>query len=386
MLLDKLGGVHSFVANLLAHRLPDNLRYNAILERNVQDLDDPSDGDLRANVSRVVFRLPLENYHSVLKRIARQLPEGPGAIVSNDWLSLAVVAAQRTGKSVVYINHGDFSYYYDLAVLYQSTIDLYITYTEKMRGRLCELLPQRKDDILLIPYGVEIPPRRKRSESEAIRLLYVGRLDRSKGVFDLPAIDARLRSAGVNTRWTLQGPGPAEAQLRQAWGRASHVTWAGRSSMERVKEQYFEHDILVMPSTAEGLPVALLEGMASGCVPVVSDLPSGIPEIVENGMSGFRVRPGDIDGFADAIATLAADRAARGSMSEEAAARIEAGFNIVDRAPQYQQAITTAAHSEPRWPGRRVYFGSRLDRPWIPNVAVTSARSLRRRLLDLRRS
>ena len=64
---------------------------------------------------------------------------------------------------------------------------------------------------------------------------------------------------------------------------------------------YEQHDVLVMPSRNEGLPVALLEAGAAALIPVVSDLPSGIPEVVESGVSGYRVPVGDIRRFADAI-------------------------------------------------------------------------------------
>ena len=381
MLPDKLGGVNNFVANILGHRAPDALAYYAVLARNLGDPDDPSDGDFKADVKRIEYRLPPENFRSVLRRLATQIPAGPGAIVANDWLSLATVSAHRTGKAVVYINHGDFDHYYDLAVMHDPTIDLFITYTHRMHERLRELLPGRVEDILLIPYGVEIPPRPSRAESDELRLLYVGRLDRSKGVLDLPPIDALVRSAGIATRWTIHGPGPAEQELRKAWGESRHVSWNGRTTMERVKEQYASHDILVMPSRAEGLPVALLEGMAAGCVPVVSDLPSGIPEIVENGVSGYRAPVGDVAAFADAIVAIARDRAELVRMREEAAARIRIGFNIAERAPQYQQAITAAAARTPRWSRPRIFHGSRLDQPWLPNVVVRGARSLRRTFL-----
>jgi glycosyltransferase involved in cell wall biosynthesis len=380
MLPDKLGGVNNFVANILGHRVQDDLEYHALLARNLGDPDDPSDGDFRATVRRVAYRLPPENFRSVLRRIAEQIEPGRGAIVANDWMSLAVASAHRTGKAVVYINHGDFDHYYDLAVMHEPTIDVYITYTQRMFDRLRELLPQRADQILLIPYGVEIPAVATRTTSSVLRLLYVGRLDRSKGVMDLPAIDAAVRNAGMETSWTIQGPGPAESELRNAWGQAPHVTWNGRTTMDRVKEQYQTHDVLVMPSRAEGLPVALLEGMAAGCVPVVSDLPSGIPEIVENGVSGFRFAPGDIDGFAGAIISIARDRAALRKMGEEASKRIRARFDITQRAPEYQRAISNAADLTPRWKQPLFFSGSRLDQPWLPNFLVRGARSLRRAL------
>jgi glycosyltransferase involved in cell wall biosynthesis len=251
-----------------------------------------------------------------------------------------------------------------------------------MYQRLREILPHRQRDILCIPYGVEIPRSRTHGRSATLRLLYVGRLDRSKGIFDLPEIDRLLRARQISTEWTIHGPGPAERELRAAWGAAPNVTWSGRSTMDRVKQLYLEHDVLVMPSRTEGLPVALLEGMAHGCIPVVSDLPSGIPELVENGVNGFRIPPGNVAGFADAIALLASGKRALSAMSDEAAARVKLKFNIAERAPQYQRVIAAAAKLTPRWSRARVFQGSRLDKPWIPNLVVTGARSLRRAMSE----
>lgn len=63
-----------------------------------------------------------------------------------------------------------------------------------------------------------------------------------------------------------------------------------------------------MPSRSEGLPVTLLEATSAGVVPVVSDLASGIPDVVEHGVTGYRIPPGNIEGFANAIAEIDSDR------------------------------------------------------------------------------
>jgi hypothetical protein len=73
-------------------------------------------------------------------------------------------------------------------------------------------------------------------------------------------------------------------------------------------------------------------------------------------------------------------------MAEEAAGRIESGYNIIHRAPQYQQALTDAAELTPRWSSSRFWYGSRLDKSWIPNLVVKSARSLRGTLAQLGRN
>ena len=76
MLPDKLGGVNNFVANILGHRVRDDLAYHALLARNLGDPDDPSDGQIDATVKRIAYRLPPENFRSVLRRIADEIEPG----------------------------------------------------------------------------------------------------------------------------------------------------------------------------------------------------------------------------------------------------------------------------------------------------------------------
>ena len=72
-----------------------------------------------------------------------------------------------------------------------------------------------------------------------------------------------------------------------------------------------DHDVFVLP-TRRRVPVALLEAMGSGVVPVVSDIDSGVPEVVTAGVTGLLPAVGDIEGFAAAIARLHVDRASSG--------------------------------------------------------------------------
>ena len=368
----KMGGVFNYIDNILSHRKPDGMKHIVVLDDNALGTDHRPDERTSADEELTFgYSLPPENLRAVLKRLYRLIPEGPGALVANDWISLAMSTVHDTGRTVFSITHGDFDYYYRLAVSHEAVIDCFVTYTDRMRNRLVELMPHRADSILSIPYGVEIPDTARTPVDGPLRLLFVGRLEEGKGIFDLPKIDARLRATGVKVRWTIQGDGPDQARLQSAWEDQDDVTWRGRQPMSEVLRQYEAHDVLVMPSRYEGLPVALLEAAVRGVVPVVSDLPSGIPEVVHNGKTGFRTPVGDIDAMAEAIASIDANRDALERMSSAITALSRSRFDISERAVEYQQLFSRWSElRRPRSSTPRLGYGSRLDRPWIPNAIV----------------
>ena len=378
---NKLGGVFSYVANLLSHRRPDGFTYAAVRTQNANEIDRTIDEPLGADREvHFDYRLPHENVHAVLRRLARTIPYGPGVVVANDWIELALTSVHDTGHAVFAINHGDFDFYYDLAVRHQHTIDAFVTYTERMAQRLRELLPDRHESIFLLPYGVDIPATVRRPAPGKLRLLYVGRLSADKGIFDLPLIDRRLRELGIDPAWTLQGAGPDEQALRAAWMDRGDIRWSGQCDKADVLRLYADHDVLVMPSRNEGLPVALLEAGAAGVVPVVSDLPSGIPEVVDSGVSGYRPGVGDIGGFADAIAAIDRHRPRLEEMSASVRHIVATRFDATERTVGYQRLFARWRELKRARPVRpRLAYGSRLDQPWIPNTAVRLIRSALRR-------
>ena len=376
VLPDKMGGVHSYVRNLLTHRQADGCDYAAVLTRNSGDPHTPSDDPL-ASANRVVrfaYRLPSENLHAVLKRLAHAIGAGPGVIVANDWIELAVASAHDTGRAVVGITHGDFDFYYRLAVTHEQTIDAFVTYSAHMRDRLRDLLPHRRHDIHLLPYGVAIPLAFRQPSTGLLRLIYAGRLSRDKGIFDLPEIARELQRRGCDVQWTIQGTGPDEVALKELWP-GVRTTWTGMQTMEAVLDGYRRHDVLVMPSRGEGLPVALLEAGAAAVVPVISNLASGIPEVVQPGVTGFRPEPGDIAGFAAAVAELDRDRDALQRMSIAVRDLVSRRYDAVTCTAAYQRLYADViAHRRP-WRAQPMPYGSRLDQPWIPNRLVQWVRS-----------
>jgi glycosyltransferase involved in cell wall biosynthesis len=149
--------------------------------------------------------------------------------------------------------------------------------------------------------------------------------------------------------------------------------------MPEVLAEYEQQDVLVMPSRHEGLPVALLEAQAAGMPPVVSDLPTGIPEVVRNGETGYRIPVGDSQGFAEAIVRLARDREHLERVGGAARALVSREWDIAVNAAGYEQLFDRWAELRRPRPARRVVpYGSRLDQRWIPNAVVQGIRTWRR--------
>jgi glycosyltransferase involved in cell wall biosynthesis len=356
---DKMGGAIKIVASLVAHRRDDGFAHHVVLTRNRLQ-DGPRSAEVfHADTESVVeYALPLENLRTVIRRLARAIPGGGGVLVVGDLLDLAAASVHDFGRAVLHMLHGDVDYYYDLARDHDATVHGYIAYSRRIYERLLALLPHRSETIFYLPYGIPLSSAVRTSAAGALRLLYAGRIEnRQKGVFDLPEIDRRLTSDGIRVEWTIAGSGPDEAELRRRWSFNQSVRWAGAVAPAAIDSVYASHDILVLPTRFEGFPVALLEAMSAGTVPVVSDIPSGVPEIVTDA-TGARPAIGDVRAFA-AVATR---------------------FDIRDRVAAYHSLYSRWGELyRPLAARRHLRYGSRLDRPWIPNAVVKAVRSARRR-------
>jgi glycosyltransferase involved in cell wall biosynthesis len=140
-------------------------------------------------------------------------------------------------------------------------------------------------------------------------LLFVARLAELKGVSVLLDAMAIVIKTHPGTHLTILGDGPARArfeQLSRELGLDQAVTFAGYRSQAEVAQHLSGTDVFVLPSYAEGVPVTLMEALGSA-VPVVATQVGGVSELVEHGVSGFVVRPGDADQLAQRLCELIAD-------------------------------------------------------------------------------
>ena len=149
---------------------------------------------------------------------------------------------------------------------------------------------------------------------EAPLLLYVGRLSREKDLDQLLVPLRRLAPHGV--RLAMVGSGPAREELERSFA-GTPTVFTGYLSGEELAQAFASADVFAFPSTTDTLGLVGLEAMASG-VPVVGANAGGIPFVVQDGVTGFLVQPGDTDSWIDRLQHLLLDPQARERMSQAA--------------------------------------------------------------------
>jgi len=146
------------------------------------------------------------------------------------------------------------------------------------------------------------------------RILYAGNLVSSKGLDTLLRAYGMLRARGLTCGLKLLGEGSAAAQLRSlvAELRLDGVEWAPFVPQDRMPAEYGAATVTVLPSikNGEGLGLSLVEALMSGS-PVVGSTAGGIPEVIEDGVTGLLFPGGDETALAAALERMLTDRALR---------------------------------------------------------------------------
>lgn len=182
--------------------------------------------------------------------------------------------------------------------------------------------------IAVIPNALPLDGFRKHSTTQSpnhpITILHVGRLERAKGVTLLAQAIPHVVQQVPNVRFVFVGDdrpiahgtsqrAELEAQLREAGARGS-VEFLGGVDQPTLLDEYCRADICVVPSLLyESFSYTCAQAMAAG-KPVVASRIGGIPETVEDGVSGVIVEPGDAEQLAEAIMRVARDPALRERM------------------------------------------------------------------------
>lgn len=283
--------------------------------------------------------------HQIKKRQIQHLhnhfPDSSGTV--------AMLAAELGGFSFSFTMHGPYIFFEPLRwrldeKLKRALFVCCISYFCRSQGMIFAPMEQWKR-MHIVHCGVDPALFEQVSHHQiGTRLLYTGRLAAVKGLPILLESLVALKTTHANVLLTVVGDGPDRAQLEQMTaqlGLTENVKFVGYQSQAKVRQYMQETDVFVLPSFAEGVPVSLMEALAAG-VPVVTTQIAGVSELVENGVSGYLVPPGNTALLAERIAALLADPQLRTQFGAAGRAKIEQEFNIHNEAGWLCQIMMAA--------------------------------------------
>lgn len=237
----------------------------------------------------------------------------PGA-----YAACAALARRHSDQvRVVGLAHSDQPYYYDLLEYYESIVQRFVAVSHEVAGKLAARLPHRQDDILVRPYGVEVPRelcRTYSSGNQPLQLVFAGRLvEEQKCVSDLVRLVEALIARNVSFRLRIIGEGTdkhlvADGIRDLGPSADSCVQLMGRAFADEMAKIWRSADVCILVSRYEGTSISMLEAMAQGCAPVVTKV-SGSASLILPGDNGFLSGIGESDVMADLLRTLDQDRA-----------------------------------------------------------------------------
>ena len=369
------GGVLSVIRNLLLYKQHPSIENHVIYTINRDIIKNFEPPGLAGSASEQVFYYSSKwNFYYTCKRVAKLLPNEKAVIIANDWLELGMVSHFGLCNPVIQILHGDYDYYYNLSLKHNEWIDAFVTVAEVMADKLRNKMPDRINDIYYLPFPVpDTTSKNFLNTSTPLQLIFIGRLTREKGYDLLPLIEKELRNKNIEVKWHIVG-GVAKDE-KSAWESDTQVQFHGQLPNEKVIGLMQKMDCLVLPSLAEGMPVTVVEAMKVGLTCLVNDIPGGIQELIMNGLTGYKVEKNKVSLYVEVLTQLSNDRTLLKKIGENARAKAIRNFDAIRNTRYYEQQIEKCYRLKKEHRKVKKVYGSRLDRPWIPNFITKTIRS-----------
>jgi len=276
---------------------------------------------------------------------------------------VTMLAAQLTGLPYSFTAHARdiYSHDVDYRLLREKVEQARFAVTETsfnlafMRSRIGAAAAAK---VHVVHNGVDLerfaPAPTASADGEVPLILAVGRLVEKKGFPTLIAACRLLRDRGRRFRCEVVGYGELRARLEdevRAAGLSEVVQLVGTRSQEELPECYRAAAVFAMPAVIgedgnrDSLPTVLLEALACG-VPVVASRVTGIPEIVDDGVNGLLVEPGDAEGLSRALDLLLADAGLRRRFGDAGRAKAQRRFDIETNARELYRLLTGEGASD----------------------------------------
>jgi len=261
-------------------------------------------------------------------------------------LPLAVLRASRATNIGTFhaFRRSTFAYFYGKPILryFFGKLDGRITVSECARNFVAEHFPA---DYRVIPNGIDFErfsrprPRLVRFDDGRLNVLFVGRLEKRKGLGHLLRAWGRVHEEVPDARLLVVGGGGGLKHYRAFVGARTDIVFAGEVTDDELLDYYHSADVFCAPSTGgESFGMILLEAMAAGKPILTTDIP-GYSEVVTHEVEGLLVRPKDADSLAAGLIRLLRSPELRARLGAEGqrAAEIYAWPRIAQQVLEYYE-------------------------------------------------
>lgn len=375
------GGVLSVIRNLLRFSKNPSIENHVIFTINKDVKPVYTVEHLEGAKSQQVFYYSSKwNFYHTCRQLAKLLPDDKAIIVAHDWLELGMASNLGLQNPVVQIVHGNYVYYYQLAMGHSAAVDAYICISQKIDITLKEKLPTRNDNIFCIHFPVPIIEATKKN-NEALHLIYyVGNLkDNNKQFATIVDIANELSNDAADFFFTIAGGGMTTQNFFDLWPMSmkDRVDYKGQQTNEAIIAMLPAQDIFLLPSLSEGLPVSLVEAMKAGAVPVVTCWDGGVSELISPGVTGYYCKPGAIAEYVSCIKKLQTNRKLLQELSDNCIQKANALFDSVNNTKQFEEVYFKILTQKRKKKVAEKMYGSRLDEAMIPNGVTKMIRWIR---------
>jgi len=331
-------------------RIANNLRFKNM---DVSFLITKSKGDWFEKLTASKFDIYfIDNYCQLIPwfhalKVGRFLVNNKFDVVFNvfDEVSQSVLSLIDNTTSVVPLLRNDHPDIYRVGLANSERWNLAIGNSNKIAFEAKKILPNK--NIKVIANSTFVPDTIKEKLIEdwknEIRLIFVGRLvNESKGIFILPEILHDCIVRDFNVKLTIVGDGVDKQTLYEMFkdkNLLDSVCFVGLKDSDEVSKLLLNSHILLFTSHYEGLPNVVMEAMAHGCIPIVSDLPMITDMLIENHENGFVVNIADVKKYVDVIGYLINNSEEAIAIASEARKTIRESFGYENETIQYLNVI-----------------------------------------------
>jgi glycosyltransferase involved in cell wall biosynthesis len=282
------------------------------------------------SASRVPVVMTVHDHHLISPQY-NVWAAGCGPSAPRGLLSATLSRFHKNSYAASFAQVASYKYHFNRGS-YRNRVDIFLTPSDYLRRKMIAAgFPEEK--INVNHYGAD-PSGVEPAYGHNGYALYVGRLSEEKGVETVVQIAKQL----PDIAFKIVGTGPEEDHLHSLAHGISNIEFVGFRSGDALTEMYRGAFCVLLPSRVhEVFPQVTLEAMVLG-KPVIGSNVGGMPEVVEDGVTGLLVQPIDLHGWVEALMRLTYDEDRRLEMARASRLAVETTFHIKKHYARLMQA------------------------------------------------